>query len=264
MWPSAANGGEFFRAGKAEQAVREPVGMRGGGAGKVDESACGPLPVIGRRIGEVGFGERARHFKTRATGDFGVLPFPQSALLHPRLQGVDERGLHADDEMRIATADGLLGPQPIDRVRRGGEAEAQPGLQRAQVKLVLLAAGLVLLPAAERVERGLPPEAAAGLRELPREPLREDVQLRVDLAGFAALRPRVFHPRRTVDHVGGGTVGGLGELLRELFAFEPVVGVEKLHPLAARRFQRLIPRVISAAMIGADEADGVAKVFQSR
>lgn len=154
--------------------IREAVFPRRGWPGEANESLGPALVVILGGFDQIETCPCARHFKT------GLCDFPSVlwSLLFLFLEPV-EHSLHQSssdtgDEHGIFAAKGLLAPHAIDGTRRRCVFKTQPCLQRGEVKLVFLAAGLVFT-LTEFAQWLPPPECAACLRDVPADPLRKNI-----------------------------------------------------------------------------------------
>src|SRR5687767_6438090 len=125
---------------------------------------------------------------------------------------------------------------------------------------MFLATWLVLFPTAESLEGIAPPECSAGLRQLPHDPLTEQIQIGIDGARFApnALTRARLNPDRTVNQIGFQRAG-FRELNGNFRRLEVIVGIQKLHPLTVGGAPAGISREVSAAMIEGEELNGIAK-----
>ena len=126
---------------------------------------------------------------------------------------------------------------------------------------MFLAERLRFAPAAERRERARAPQAAAGLRQPPTEPLRVNIGVSRDVAEtpvdrFADGR---LDPDGAVNHVGVLAIRDFCELPLDFPRLEKIVRVEELHPFAARLRQCVIPRMIAAAMLHGNHANFIAQ-----
>src|SRR5688572_29988469 len=177
---------ETFGAAKPETAKCGPIPRRCGRPRGSKQSALSAVARILHSAVEVRDGESSSHFEAGSASEKFVLFGPGTALTRDGSKLVEETGFFPHDQRRIAAANRLRGPDPVNRVRNVDEGKAASVQKRAEIQLMLLAARLVFFPAIQPIEGCAPPQRTAGLGQLPEDPLSEEIQVRIEDARLAA------------------------------------------------------------------------------
>ena len=123
----------------------------------MDQPLAGTVSEIVCRSFEIHLCQGPRHLEAGAPGCVLVLDAPFAARGEKDPQVVDQPSFFTDDEFWIVSAERVFRPDAIDGSWSWRESKPQTGFHCAEVKLVLLAAGLAVSPASQVIQSALPP-----------------------------------------------------------------------------------------------------------